>query len=110
MASHLSPWPFSFRDEEKRARVCTIAARARPGVPLLILPMHCVLDQAMIGKAVAAAGAGLVLSKMASAEEIRAAVRALLQDPSYRLLPALSALVFVRVTEKAEPRMRSKLC
>jgi UDP:flavonoid glycosyltransferase YjiC (YdhE family) len=54
------------------------------GVPLLILPMHSILDQPMIGKAIAAARAGLVLSKTASAEEIRSAVRSLLQDPSYR--------------------------
>jgi UDP:flavonoid glycosyltransferase YjiC (YdhE family) len=54
------------------------------GVPLLILPMHCILDQGMIGKAVAAAGAGRVLPKTASAEEIRSAVRSLLKDPSYR--------------------------
>ena len=54
------------------------------GVPLLILPMHNVLDQPMIGKAVAGARAGLVLSKTASGAEIRSAVRSLLQDPSYR--------------------------
>jgi UDP:flavonoid glycosyltransferase YjiC (YdhE family) len=54
------------------------------GIPLLILPMHSILDQPMIGKAVTAARAGLVLSKTASAEEIRSAVRLLLQDPSYR--------------------------
>lgn len=54
------------------------------GIPLLILPMHRVLDQPMIGKAVAAAGAGLVLPKTAPADEIRTAVRSLLQDPSYR--------------------------
>jgi UDP:flavonoid glycosyltransferase YjiC (YdhE family) len=55
------------------------------GIPLLILPMHEVLDQPMIGRTVAAAGAGLVLPKTASAEEIRSTIRALLQDPSYRL-------------------------
>lgn len=54
------------------------------GVPLLILPMHRVLDQAMIGKAVYDAGAGRVLPKTASAEEIRSALESLLQDPSYR--------------------------
>jgi UDP:flavonoid glycosyltransferase YjiC (YdhE family) len=54
------------------------------GIPLLILPMHRILDQPMIGKAVAAAGAGRVLPKTASAEEIRSAVRSLLQNPSYR--------------------------
>ena len=54
------------------------------GVPLLILPMHRVLDQLMIGKAVVAAGAGRVLPKTASAEDIRSAVQSLLRDPSYR--------------------------
>ncbi len=54
------------------------------GVPLLVLPMHRLLDQPMIGKAVADADAGRVLPKTASAEEIRGAVRALLEDPSYR--------------------------
>jgi UDP:flavonoid glycosyltransferase YjiC (YdhE family) len=54
------------------------------GLPLLIVPMHRILDQPMIGKAVAAAGAGRVLPKTASADEVRSAVRSLLQDPSFR--------------------------
>jgi MGT family glycosyltransferase len=54
------------------------------GIPLLIMPMHRILDQPMIGRAVAAAGAGRVLPKIASAEEIRTELRSLLQDPSYR--------------------------
>jgi UDP:flavonoid glycosyltransferase YjiC (YdhE family) len=54
------------------------------GVPLLIMPLHRVVDQPMVGKAVAAAGAGLVLPKTASAAEIRSAVRSLLEEPSYR--------------------------
>jgi UDP:flavonoid glycosyltransferase YjiC (YdhE family) len=54
------------------------------GIPLLILPMHRVVDQLMVGKAVAAAGAGLILPKTASADEIRSAVCSLLEDPSYR--------------------------
>jgi UDP:flavonoid glycosyltransferase YjiC (YdhE family) len=54
------------------------------GVPLLILPMHRLIDQQMIGEAVAAAGAGRVLPKTASPDEIRSAVRSLLQDPSFR--------------------------
>jgi UDP:flavonoid glycosyltransferase YjiC (YdhE family) len=54
------------------------------GVPLLVMPMHPVLDQQMIGKAVADAGAGLVLPKTASIQAIRNAVRSLLEDPSYR--------------------------
>jgi UDP:flavonoid glycosyltransferase YjiC (YdhE family) len=55
------------------------------GIPLLILPMHRILDQPMIGKAVANAGAGLVLPKTASVEEIRSAMQLLLREPSYRL-------------------------
>jgi UDP:flavonoid glycosyltransferase YjiC (YdhE family) len=54
------------------------------GVPLLILPMHHVTDQAMIGKAIARAGAGRMLPKTASPAEIRTAVQSLLQDPSSR--------------------------
>jgi UDP:flavonoid glycosyltransferase YjiC (YdhE family) len=61
------------------------------GVPLLILPMHRVLDQTMIGKEVAAAGAGMVLQKTASTAEIRGAVRKLLEDPSFRHAAAVSA-------------------
>ena len=67
------------------------------GVPLLVLPMHRLLDQPMIGEAIAAAGAGRVLPKTASAEEIRSAVRSLLQDPSYR-----------RAAEAAGARLRSR--
>jgi len=58
------------------------------GVPLLILPMHDLLDQPMIGRAVADAGVGRVLPKTAPAEEIRSAVRSLLQDPAYRTAAA----------------------
>jgi UDP:flavonoid glycosyltransferase YjiC (YdhE family) len=54
------------------------------GIPLLIMPMHRMSDQPMIGKAVVAAGAGRVLPKTASVEDIRSAVRSLLQEPSYR--------------------------
>jgi UDP:flavonoid glycosyltransferase YjiC (YdhE family) len=59
------------------------------GVPLLILPMHHVLDQPMIGKAIETAGAGRVLLKTASAGEIRRAVRSLLEDQSYREAAAI---------------------
>ena len=52
------------------------------GIPLLILPMHRLIDQQLIGEAVA--GAGRVLPKTASADEIRSAMRSLLQDPSFR--------------------------
>jgi UDP:flavonoid glycosyltransferase YjiC (YdhE family) len=61
----------------------TVRALAH-GIPLLILPMHRLLDQAMVGKAVATVGAGRVLPKTSSPGEIRSAVRSLLEDPSYR--------------------------
>lgn len=61
----------------------TVRALAH-GVPLLVLPMHPLLDQPMIGKAVAAAGAGLRLPKSAKPEAIRAAVRRLLGEPGFR--------------------------
>jgi UDP:flavonoid glycosyltransferase YjiC (YdhE family) len=67
------------------------------GVPLLVLPMHRILDQLMVGKAVAAAGAARVLPKTASADEIRSAVHSLLQDPSYR-----------RAAEAIGTRLRSR--
>jgi UDP:flavonoid glycosyltransferase YjiC (YdhE family) len=54
------------------------------GIPLLILPMHPLLDQPMIGQAIAAAGAGRALPKSASPAQIRSAVQALLADRTYR--------------------------
>jgi len=67
------------------------------GVPLLVLPMHHLLDQPMIGKAIAAAGVGQVLPKTASVEEIRRVVRVLLEEPSYR-----------RAAASAGARLRSR--
>lgn len=61
----------------------TVRALAH-GIPLLILPMHRLLDQAMVGKAVATAGAGRVLPKTSSPGEIRSAARSLLEEPAYR--------------------------
>jgi UDP:flavonoid glycosyltransferase YjiC (YdhE family) len=61
----------------------TVRALAH-GIPLLILPMHSALDQAMVGEAVAKAGAARVLPKTSSPGEIRSAVRSLLEDSSYR--------------------------
>ncbi len=53
------------------------------GVPILVLPMHPMLDQPMIGRAVAASGAGLTLRKSASPAAIRDAVERLLRDPAF---------------------------
>jgi UDP:flavonoid glycosyltransferase YjiC (YdhE family) len=77
------------------------------GIPLLILPMHRILDQPMIGKAVAAVGAGRVLPKTASAEEIRSAVKLLLQDLSYRHAAGAAC---VRATGRSPPQTSSKVC
>jgi len=56
-------------------------------LPLLILPMHPVLDQPMIAKAIAA-GAARVLPKTARPDEIREALNALLQDEQSRAAAA----------------------
>jgi UDP:flavonoid glycosyltransferase YjiC (YdhE family) len=47
--------------------------------------MHPVLDQPMIGKAVAATGAGRVLPKTAPPAQIREAVLALLEDGPHQI-------------------------
>lgn len=60
----------------------TVRALAH-GVPLLIIPMHPMLDQPLIGRAVAAAGAGLTLRKSARPKAIRAAVQHLLDEPAF---------------------------
>jgi UDP:flavonoid glycosyltransferase YjiC (YdhE family) len=48
-------------------------------LPLLILPMHPMLDQKMIGQSVQEHGAGRVLPKTATAEQIREATQRLLE-------------------------------
>jgi UDP:flavonoid glycosyltransferase YjiC (YdhE family) len=53
------------------------------GVPILVLPMHPMLDQPMIGRAVAASGVGLTLPKSARPDAIRKAVERLLGDPAF---------------------------
>jgi UDP:flavonoid glycosyltransferase YjiC (YdhE family) len=60
----------------------TVRALAH-GVPLLILPMHPMMDQPRIGRAVAAAGAGLALPNSANPDAIRGAVQRLLDEPSF---------------------------
>jgi UDP:flavonoid glycosyltransferase YjiC (YdhE family) len=53
------------------------------GLPMIILPMHRLLDQPMVGKAVADAGAGLVLSKRASPARIATALSTIIDEPGY---------------------------
>ncbi|MGV9860228.1 glycosyltransferase [Gordonia sp. NPDC003425] len=52
-------------------------------VPILFVPMHPMMDQPKIARAVATADAGLVVSKKASPERTRAAIRRLLDEPSF---------------------------
>lgn len=50
------------------------------GVPVLVMPMHPLLDQPIVGRAVAEAGVGGLLGKSASVPAIRRAVGELLDD------------------------------
>ncbi|KAA0022016.1 glycosyltransferase [Antrihabitans cavernicola] len=54
------------------------------GLPMLVLPMHPMLDQPMVGKTIAAAGAGITLPKKSTPEAIRTALTQLLGTSSYR--------------------------
>ncbi|MDH2445000.1 glycosyltransferase [Amnibacterium sp. CER49] len=60
----------------------TVRALAH-GLPLLLVPMHPMMDQPRIAKAVVAAGAGLAVPKSASADRIREALRRLLGEPAF---------------------------
>ncbi len=53
-------------------------------LPMVVMPMHPLLDQPMVGKAVAAAGAGRVVAKKASVAEMREAVQHLLGTGPHR--------------------------
>ena len=60
----------------------TVRALAH-GLPLVIMPMHPMLDQAMVGEVVEAAGAGVSIKKTSSPEQIRAAFDTVM-DESHR--------------------------
>jgi UDP:flavonoid glycosyltransferase YjiC (YdhE family) len=60
----------------------TMAALAHD-LPLIIMPMHPLIDQPMIARAVADAGAGIVLNRKASPEEIARALTALRTTESF---------------------------
>jgi UDP:flavonoid glycosyltransferase YjiC (YdhE family) len=57
-------------------------------VPVLVLPMHPMLDHQMIGESIAAVGAGRVLPRETNPVEIATAVGQLLGDPRYRVAAA----------------------
>lgn len=54
------------------------------GVPMLVVPMHPLLDQPMIGRSIERAGAGLTVPKSSSPERLASAVTALLADERAR--------------------------
>lgn len=54
------------------------------GLPLVIAPMHPLLDQRMVGKAVQDAGAGLLIKASSSPEEIAGAVKNVLYSADFR--------------------------
>jgi glycosyltransferase (activator-dependent family) len=65
------------------AGAATLATTSRYGVPQLALPLH--FDQPMLGAKLAAQGAGLSIhAGEATGDRVREAVRALLDQPSYR--------------------------
>jgi UDP:flavonoid glycosyltransferase YjiC (YdhE family) len=61
----------------------TMARALGYGLPMLILPMHPLLDQPLVGKAIERAGAGITLRKTAKPEQIRTALERLLREESY---------------------------
>jgi UDP:flavonoid glycosyltransferase YjiC (YdhE family) len=54
------------------------------GVPLVVMPANLFIDQKRVGGAVESVGAGILLSKHARADRIRAAIETVLGDPAYR--------------------------
>jgi UDP:flavonoid glycosyltransferase YjiC (YdhE family) len=55
------------------------------GLPLVVAPMHPLLDQKMVGRAVQDAGAGLLIKASASAGEIARALGTVLNSESFRI-------------------------
>lgn len=58
------------------------------GTPVLVIPMHPMIDQPMVGSAIQRAGDGLSISKKAQPAEIGAAVTRILGTPSFGLAAA----------------------
>lgn len=53
-------------------------------LPLVMIPLHPMIDQPMVASAVERAGAGIALTKSASSRAIAAAVQRVLDEPRYR--------------------------
>jgi UDP:flavonoid glycosyltransferase YjiC (YdhE family) len=66
----------------------TTARALSYGLPLIVMPMHPLMDQPAIGRAIARSGAGRMLAKSAKPRTIRAAVVELLADGPHRAAAA----------------------
>lgn len=62
----------------------TTATALAHDLPLVMLPLHPLIDQPMVARAVERAGAGIVLPKRASSSRIAAAARRALDEPRLR--------------------------
>lgn len=70
-------------------------------LPMLVLPLHPLLDHPVVGRAVQEAGAGLMLSRRASVPKLRSAMAQLLEDgPHRRAAAGLGA----QIRDAAGPR------
>ncbi|WP_223694133.1 glycosyltransferase [Leifsonia poae] len=54
------------------------------GVPCLVIPMHPLMDQPLVGSAIQDAGLGLTLKKSAKSAVIAEAIRSIIADPRFR--------------------------
>ncbi len=52
------------------------------GVPVITIPLHPLLDETMVGRSVADAGAGRLVDRSASVERLRAIIAAAVSDPA----------------------------
>jgi UDP:flavonoid glycosyltransferase YjiC (YdhE family) len=66
----------------------TTARALSAGIPVLVMPMHPLMDQPAVGTAVTRLGVGAMLPKSASPARIRGAVDRLLTDPAIRAAAA----------------------
>jgi UDP:flavonoid glycosyltransferase YjiC (YdhE family) len=71
------------------------------GLPVMVLPMHPMMDQHMVGKAISNAGAGVLLNRKSSPDQIGAALTALLASESRR---KAAAYIGVRLRKAAGAR------
>ncbi len=69
----------------------TTMRAAISGIPVLVLPMHPLIDQPLIGAAIQKAGLGLTLSKKSTPAEIGEALTTILGTRSYRSAAAQAA-------------------